>query len=161
MVLGETLEFTHAFFPGYRFARVEEKNGWVFGRKNEGYIAIFSGNGYRWQQEGEYAGSDLIADGRKNAWVVEMGRKATHGSFDEFIQSISGAPLTVRGLNVSYESPSLGRVESGWRGPLRIEGKTVATSEYGRYENPSCSAAFANDVIKIRHGEEELELGCR
>ena len=161
VVIGETLEFTHAFFPRDRFDRVEEKSGWVFGEKGDGFIALRSRNDCRWEEEGEYAGQDLVAEGRSNAWLVEMGRRSDYGSFDEFVRRISEAPVSFRGLAVRYDSPSLGRVEAGWRGPLRIDGKAVSTSDFGRYENPSCTAAFASNVLKIRHGEEELELSHR
>ena len=158
VLLDETLEFTHAFFPADRFDVVVEKKGWVFGQKGDGYIALYSGNGYRWQDEGEYEGRELIAEGRSNAWLVEMGREATHGSFDEFVEKIATAKLNVRGLKVTYESPSLGRVDAGWSGPMRVAGEEIPTRDYRRYDNPACRVEFAAETVEINYGGKSLAL---
>lgn len=159
VLVDEVLEFTHAFFPRERFDRVEECDGWIFGEQGDGFIALYSQNGYQWQEEGEYAGQELIAEGRRNIWLVEMGRRADSGSLDAFIEKISNAPLDFQGLKMAYESPSLGCVRAGWKGGLEIDGKTAPTSGYKRYDNPACEAEFAADAISIRHGGEKLKLG--
>ncbi|TQV67235.1 hypothetical protein FKG94_25925 [Exilibacterium tricleocarpae] len=158
LLLKEILDFTHAFFPRQRFDRVVEQGGWVFGEKKDGFIALYSGNGYRWQQEGEYSDAELIAPGRRNIWVVEMGRRAQHGSFEMFIDSISSADIVAEGLNVRYCSPSQGPISAGWSAPLRVEGKTVSISDYKRYDNPSCTAEFGTAEINIAYGGEKLSL---
>jgi hypothetical protein len=158
VVLAQTLEFTHAFFPSERFDRVVEKNGWLFGEKNGAYIALYSGNGYHWQEQGEYSGQEVIAQGRNNAWIVEMGREATAGSFDQFIDKVASAKLSVRFLRVKYQSPSLGQVEAGWSGPMRVEGEEVETGDYPRYDNPACQAEFAATEIDINYGESAYQV---
>ena len=158
VVLAQTLEFTHAFFPADRFDQVVEKNGWVFGRKNDGYLAIYSGNGYRWQDEGEYAGQELIAEGRNNAWVVEMGRKAIDDSFEKFVKRIAAADLHIDGSRVIYHSPSLGCVRAGWSGALQIAGEIINTDTYKRYDKAACEAEFAAEVIDISFGGASLKL---
>lgn len=158
VVIRETLEFTHAFFPRERFDRVLERSGWVFGEKAAGFIALYSGNGYHWQEEGEYAGQELVAPGRKNAWLVEMGRRAEYESFDEFVHQVSSAALRIKGLNVEYDSPSLGRVSAGWRGALVVAGEAKTTADYPRYQNPSCNAEFGAVEINIDYRGESLNL---
>lgn len=158
IVLEQTLAFTHAFFPAQRFDRVTEKNGWLFGKKNNGYIAICSGNGYRWQDEGEYKNLEVIAEGRNNAWLVEMGRKTQYGSFDDFVTRVAGAKCAINGLRVNYESPSVGHIVAGWSGPMRVDGKTVATRDYRRYDNPACQTEFASDKVVINYKGQSLTL---
>lgn len=158
VVIGQTLEFTHAFFPRDRFDRVVEQAGWVFGEKGDGFIALYSGNSYHWQDNGEYAGQELIAEGRKNVWLVEMGRRGDFRSFDEFVQNIATAPLRISGLNIEYESPSLGLVTTSWKGALKIRGREQATDNYPRYDNPSCRAEFGSDRIEIEHHDQVLTL---
>lgn len=153
VVLSQTLEFTHAFFPRDRFDSVIEKNGWLFGEKNGGYIALYSSNSYRWQKEGEYKGQEVIADGRSNAWLVEMGREGQYGSFEKFIEQITAASLNINGLKVCYESPSVGKVEASWSGVMKVAGEPVSTRDYPRYENPACQADFATNEIAVRLDE--------
>ena len=40
--------FTHAWLPKDKFDEVVEKNGWIFARKGEGYLALRSQNPYFW-----------------------------------------------------------------------------------------------------------------
>jgi len=157
-VMDEVLPFTHAFFPKARFDEVVERDGWVFGRKGDGYIALYSQNGYRWQTEGEYADQELIADGMQNIWLTEMGRKETHGSFAEFGQKICTAALEISGQNIRYDSPSLGRFQTGWKRGLRVAGESISIKDYKRYENPSSVTEFDADTIKIQYGAKTYTL---
>lgn len=158
ILLNQTLMFTHAFFPRDRFDRVTEKNGWVFGQKNGGYIALYSKNGYQWKTEGEYKNKELLAKGKKNIWVVEMGREETHGLFDTFVESVGSAELKFGGLNVSYRSPSMGQVSIGWNKQLKVDGLRINTREYKRYDNISCAASFGCKKINIRYQDDTLDL---
>ena len=160
LVLAKILDFTHAFFPKERFEEVREVNGWVFGKSGNGYIGIYSKNGYRWQTEGEYAEQELIAQGKKNIWITEVGRKETHGSFDDFVQAVSGAKLHFGGgLSVTYSSAYAGKISTGWRKPLTVNGVKTSIKNYKRYDNPTCQADWLDNTIRISDGEIfELKL---
>ncbi len=149
---------THAFFPKDKFDDVAETNGWVFGRKGNGYIALYSQNGYRWQTEGKDKDAEIIADGKRNIWLCEMGREDTHGSFTEFRKSIAAARLDFAGMNVSYHSPSRGDVRFGWRGEFRVGGKITPLRNPLRYDNPYSKTDFDPKTIEIRKGDEWLRL---
>ena len=151
VVLQKILEFTHAFFPKDRFDKVVEKNGWIFGKKGNGYIALYSSAQTKWQDTGEYKDQELIAQGRKNIWITEMGREDVDGSFDEFIKKIAEAQISVKGLNVKYLSPSVGLVETGWRKGLKVDNKNISTKDYQRYDNPACNTEFESDRIEISY----------
>jgi hypothetical protein len=152
------LFFSHAWFPRDAFDEVIEKDGWIFGRKEDGYIALYSQNGYRWQTEGPDAGSEIICDSRKNIWISELGRNETDGEFLDFIEKISSAKIRFSRMKVRYHSLTLGRVEFGWRGPLTQNGKRVLLSGYPRYENPYTEAKFPPEEILIRLGKHSLRL---
>lgn len=158
IAMQQTLGFTHAFFPAERFDRIVEQNGWIFGLKNDGYIALYSSNSYRWQDEGEYQGREIIVEGRKNVWVVEMGRKARFGSFENFVKQINEAPISSSVLKVNYTSPSVGPVAASWNKPLNVDGKKVDLTEYKRYQNASCHAEFGSDTISISHSGESYQV---
>ncbi|UCD58450.1 MAG: hypothetical protein JSV16_04865 [Candidatus Hydrogenedentota bacterium] len=150
--------FTHAYFPKDKFDEVVEKKKWLFGKKGSAYIALYSRNGYRWQERGKDRNAEIIADGKKNIWLCEMGREEAQGSFREFQESVSKAKLTFRGMNVSYHSPTCGKVEFGWRGGFRINGKRVPLRNHLRYDNPYSQTEFDPEIIEIRKGKEWLRL---
>ena len=159
--LTNRLLFTHAWFPQGHFDEVVEKNGWILGRKGDGYIALYSQNGYHWQTEGEDADREVIAPGSRNIWICEMGRKASDGEFAQFVEKICGASLTFRGQTVSYHSPSRGVIEFGWRGPLKRNGAPVKMDGYPRYENPYSRAAFPPEEVNIEHNGSWLKLDLK
>ncbi len=154
------LFFTHAWFPREKFDEIRERGGWVFGRRGEGYIALYSRNGHAWNDEGDdkAEASELIAPGRKNIWICEMGRKQDSGSFDDFIKKIDDAGLSFRGDSVRYVSPSLGLVEFGWSLSFRINGVKHELRGYGRYENRYVNAPFPPAEVRLSLGKRRLVL---
>ena len=43
------LDYTHAYFPQERFDEVVQQNGWTFGRKGNGYVALWSWRPMQWR----------------------------------------------------------------------------------------------------------------
>lgn len=153
------LHFTHAWLPRDRFDEVIEQNGWILARQGNGYLALRSQQPYHWQSEpGEDHGREVVAPGKRNVWICELGRHAVDGEFDDFVRRIVGAELLFRRLHVRYHSPSQGRLEFGWRGPLRRDGKVVPLGDYPRYDNPYTQVGFPANKIVIRHDGHWLEL---
>lgn len=155
------LFFTHAWFPRDKFDEVVEKNGWIFGRKDDGYIALYPRNGYKWQLEGEDKKCEIISDGIKNIWICEMGRKVSDGNFNEFVKKIVEAKLLFKRTKVIYYSPSQGRINFGWRGPLKQNGNKVKLHNYSRYNNPYSQAHFPPEEITIECGNHSLKLNLK
>ena len=115
--------------------------------------------GRRWQTEpGEDKDRELIVDGRKSVWICELGHRATDGEFAEFVERIAAAPVEVSDLQVTYESPSQGRLEFGWTGPLMQKDVAVALRDYPRYDNPFAQAEFPAERVTFRHGDHRLTL---
>jgi hypothetical protein len=166
---------THAYFPRGEFDELAERALWLFGRVGGGYLALRSMNGGAWKapdlemyrrlyrNDAAFDPSgirpyDYSARGHANVWVCELGEERTHGSFADFVDSISAAELSgdVRGF--SYRSPSLGLVETGWGRGLRVEGKEIRIRDYPRYENPYCVAPFDSSSFDIRCAGRRLRL---
>lgn len=158
ILLEKILSFTHAFFPQQRFDKTAEKNGWLFGLKNEGYIALRSMNTYHWQNEGIYAGNEIVSKGRKNIWIVEMGNKNQYNSFNNFIDKVSKSEINYKRLNVKYKSPSQGEISVGWNKKLRVKGIVIETDEYKRYDNSTSKTTFGSDEILIAYKDEKIRL---
>ncbi len=152
------LFYTHAWFPRDQFDEVAERDGWIFGRCGDGYAALRSRNSYRWREEGPDAEKEVIADGKTNIWICEMGRKKTDRSFEKFMERICAAPIRFKGESVVYESPSQGEVRFGWRGKFKQNGENVQLHDYPRYDNPYVQAEFPPGPITIGLGKEKLVL---
>lgn len=152
------LFFTHAWFPRDQFDEIREDNDWIFGRKDDGYIAIKSRNKSYWASDGDDKGKEIIANGAENIWICELGRKADFGSFDSFIEKVGSAQLSFAGKAVVFQSPSQGNLKFGWTEPLAVDGKTVSLKDYPRYHNPYCQADFAANEILIEQGRHQLLL---
>lgn len=155
--------FTHAYFPRWAFDEVVEipsdnGGGWIFGRKDDGYVGLYCYLPYEWQREGVDADQEIISLGRENIWICQMGRKAIDGEFEDFVDSVSGSEIKVDELDVEYNSPGSGKMEFGWRGPLKVNGEEISLRDHPRWDNPYCNAPFDAEKITIEHEGMELEL---
>jgi hypothetical protein len=157
----DAFPFSHAYFPKAAFDEVAERGHWVFGRKGEGYIGLFSQHPLTWHEDQHAETRALIelrADSPANAWIVEMGEASHWDSFAQFVEAVSSAPVSVDGLEATYHSPTLGVVEFGWHSPLRVEGAEVELHNYPRFDNPYCQAEFGTGKARISYQGEIYNL---
>ena len=165
------LFFTHAWLPKDKFDEVIEKNGWIFARKDDGYLALRSQNPYFWNTEGEQEkhnftfgnfaedmDREIIADGAQNIWICQLGRKEDDGRFEQFVEAISLAEVVYNGQNIEYRAPGIGQVRFGWEGALSVDGKEIQLDHYPRYDNPYVQADFDTTKIQVKAGEHVLDL---
>jgi hypothetical protein len=153
--------FSHAYFPRDAFDEVIERDHWVFGRTGEGYIGLYSHHPLRWlvdQFDDTHPTIELRAGAPTNAWIVELGDQANWNSFSTFVEGVSGAPVAMTGLDVTYHSPSVGLMHFGWHSPLRVGGDAVALHNYPRFHNPYCQAEFASRHYTIQYGDQTYHL---
>ncbi|MBN1624346.1 MAG: hypothetical protein JW903_08245 [Clostridia bacterium] len=169
---------THAYISQEFLDEIVEKDGWVFGRKENGFFAIRPLSGYTsWAPAdpayNPYMGLnkeddegnpiivkdyEYIATGRSNVWVCEMGSESEHGSFDVFIKRFESAKLEGDVFGFRYVSPSLGEMETGWSRPFIVSGKEIRTDYQVRYDNPWCRADRGVLDIEISDGDNTLKL---
>jgi hypothetical protein len=150
--------FTHAYFPTWAFEEVVEKEGWVFGRAGDGYVALYSNQPYEWITEGPDADQEIIAPGYQNVWICQMGRSSVDGSFEDFIASISNAELEINRLEVKFDSPGNGLVEFNWKDSLVVDGEEIPLHDNPRWDNPYIQAAFGSLVYEIEFEGMKLTL---
>jgi len=165
--------FTHAWLPKDRFDEVVEKDGWIFARKDDGFLALRSQNPYFWntkdtkekdfafRQDEEDFDREVIAPGKQNIWLCQLGRKEDDGSFEQFVEAISLAELVFSGQNVEYRSPGNGHVRFGWDQALSVDNVEIPLYGYPRYDNPYVQAKFDPNEIKVSAGEHELFLNWK
>ena len=170
---------THAYFPEAHFDEVVRAGKWTFGRKDEGYIALYSRRGVGWRDpasqpevfENEGLNFDLAAPFQsQNAWIIEMGSQSESGSFEEFQAAISAAYVDAQpeadadgdgfadGFRVTYLSPSQGLITFGWNDPLVVDGEEIPLSDYPRFDNPFVQADFGETRYWVSDGEHHLLL---
>ena len=163
-------EETHAYFPVAHFDEVVRAGNWTFGRKDDGYVALYSWRDVAWRggqpEVFENAGLDfdLVAEGgADNVWVVECGRLADWpGGFAAFQAAFTDASVTVTptedAFDVTFTSPSRGVVELGWEGPIVVGGAPHALSDYPRFDNPFVQTEFGETKYQISYDESSLLL---
>jgi len=150
--------YTHAYFPKDAFDEWLQAGNWTFGRKGDAYVGLYSLNPVRWAEGEPESAYELIADGRSNVWICELGSRGEWGGFDEFVEALSVAQVSVDGLSVVYESPSAGTVRMSWDGPMTVDGVVVNPEPYARFDNEFIRHEFGSKVYEFRRGTSRLEL---
>ncbi|MFZ4516829.1 MAG: twin-arginine translocation signal domain-containing protein [Microthrixaceae bacterium] len=163
--------YTHAYFPQDRFDEVVETAGWVCGRKGDAYVALWSERPTQWRTydpatyatDGMTRPFDLLAPGgADNAWVVEVGRAADHGSFAAFVAAVAAAaPSVVRSpgrIDVTYVSPSEGELRFGTQGGFTVKGAASPLRDHPRHSSPWAEQCANGEGFDISDGEVRLQL---
>lgn len=172
------LPYTHAYFPQERFDEVVQAGGWTFGRRADGYVALWSWRPTHWRTyddpgiftHGLTQSFDLVADGGPdNTWITQVGDAATFGSFAEFRAAVLGRavqvsprPATAAGLpggfDVAWDSPTEGPLTFGTTAPLTVKGAVEPIDSYPRYDNPWSHTPFDSSTVKIADRSSVLVL---
>lgn len=168
---------THAYFPHAHFDEVVQSGPWTFGRKGDGYVALYSLRPTEWRsgqpEVFENAGLpfDLVAPGSaQNVWIIECGSRSEWGRFEAFRGAIESASVITTpiadqdadglpdGHHVVYASPSQGEVEFSWHGPLIVDGHEVPLADYPRFDNPFVETALGETRYDVSDGRHHLVL---
>ncbi len=161
--------YSHLYFPKHEMDETVEKNGYIFGRRGNGYIAVKSLLPGYWEKkdpdlfrslyrdawEEHYAKAqdyEYVAQGHANVWAVEMGSKAENGSFEAFMAGFAADALQGDSHHCTFVSPSQGTLRFGWTCPLTVNGEEICIHGYPRYSNAFCEAAFDAPEITVRAG---------
>ncbi|MAS36775.1 MAG: hypothetical protein CL610_22410 [Anaerolineaceae bacterium] len=154
----DSFPFNHAYFPRDAFDEVIERGNWVFARKGDGYIGLYSQHPLRWLADENNRHIELRADAPDNIWVVEMGDREQWQDFALFADALTTTPVQCDGLNVTYTSPTVGEVRFGWHGAFQVAGAEVDLHNYARFDNPYCQAEFGTKQYQIRYDGEEAVM---
>jgi hypothetical protein len=165
--------FTHAWLPKDKFDEVTEQNGWIFTRKGDGYLALYSQNPYFWNDEdtksdefkirkyNEDFRREVIVKSSQNIWICQMGRRSEDGAFTEFVEKFSTANVVCNGLTVNFQSPGIGEIKFGWNDALQVNGIEIALDNFPRYDNPFVQAEYDPSEIKVSGYAHQLHLDWR
>jgi len=157
-LLGEP-PYTHAYFPRWAFNEWDRIGNWVFGRRNDGFIGLYSYNPIEWKSSYE-----LRAEGKKNVWIIELGSIADSefDSYENFITKLINAKIQISvnsmGCEILYISPSQGRMKINWEGALMIDDQESDLGGYERFNNPYCDQKFGTMKTEITFNGKSLIL---
>lgn len=152
---------THAWFPRARFDEVRERGPWVCARKGKGYVALFSAVQASWIGT---AGEELVAHGTRNAWICQVGREAEDGSFADFVDAVTRAPLDVQNLSgggpltVEYDAPGVGLLRTSWGGASTLGGAPLHAADFPRFDSPYAQHAWGEERFEVRCAGAALTL---
>jgi hypothetical protein len=187
---------TQAWFPTQFFDDVQppaldeswlpERDGggtWVFGRKGDGYVALYSARRVKWVRDRRFeddpeggsipdrtafTSTKLRADDGSNIWVCAIGSKARYASFDAFMRAIRGARLEVGGigspnqLHCTFEMPAGTTAASGgyrlelfYEDGARVDGQPLAVNDFPRFENKYVAGAKPG---RVNWGEKAYRI---
>ena len=147
---------TIAVFRRDAFDEVTQDKGWTFGRKGKGYVALWSRAPVTWSKDGVLGGEGLVAPGRKNVWVCQMGREKVDGPFAAWTRRIAAAAIESTDASVKYQAPGAGEVTFAWTGPLRVAGREIPLGDYPRFDNPFVKAPYGGSRYEITHAGHRL-----
>jgi len=149
---------TLAVFHRTGFDEVVQKKNWTFARKDHAYLALWSKASTTWSQKEVLGGEGLVAEGRQNIWLCQLGREAIDGTFASWMEQIAKATIKVDGLSITYGAPGIGVISFGWDGPLRVNGRDEPLADYGRFDNPYCVLPYGSSRYEIAHAGHHLVL---
>lgn len=151
---------TYAVLRRALFDGVIQKGRWTFARKGHAYLALASLQPTAWSDQGVLGGDGLIAEGRQNIWICQLGREAIDGPFSAWTEKISAAPISFAPstLAVDYDAPGVGRITFGWEVPLRIDSRAEPLSDYARFDNPYCLSPYGSGRYEITHAGRRLVI---
>ena len=119
---------THAWFPKAAFepgsvvqrgANCNDDDGlWTFGKVGDSYVGLFSAHPPEWTTSGPYANQELIANGLRNIFILQVGSKTEFGSFSNFVKRVSQARIHISGLDLVTAGNVAGGVAGAGTGAL-------------------------------------------
>lgn len=134
---------THCHFNTRKFDEVFAKDGWTFGRKGDGYVAIHSTVPHTLNTQGNYAGRELVCPGNEVIWLAECGSQEEDGSFETFMERITTAQKWQDDKGYHFNSPQSGLIEFGLTEGYTVDHVDVPIEQYTA-KNPYLTSRFGS-----------------
>jgi hypothetical protein len=148
---GDPMGRTHAWFPVAHLDEWAQRGSWTAGRVGDGYVALATDGGATLARSGPDAWQELYPAGRGAAWVCTVGRRAVHGTFQEFLASLAEPDFTADRVAVALPGGHL--LELPWTGPFTVDGQPADLDGDGR---PLAWPQVDNPACRLAHGATEM-----
>lgn len=149
---------THCFFEQSRFDEVRFEGNWVFARVNRGYVGIYSQHHIIVGNYGQYAGRELICYAPENTWIVECGREAEWGFFNNFVRTLKDTRIEEDKGVLIYFSPSIGKFVTGWEVVPTVNDIPIQIYEYPLVDSAWAHSDFGSGKMVLHYGDERKEI---
>ncbi|WP_207783875.1 hypothetical protein [Micromonospora globispora] len=144
---------THAWFPIAHLDEWATRGVWTAGRVGSGYVALATAGGAVPVTSGPEAWQALRPAEAGTAWVCTVGRRATHGTFEEFLASL--AEPRFDSDRVRFTPPGGPDLDLSWAAPFQVDGRPVDLDGDGR---PEAKLQIDNLACRLRHGDDEMVI---
>lgn len=168
------LHRTHAWFPKDKFDEFDKRRGsnlhgawgvtsegtWIFGRKGDAYVGLYSNEGY--DNDGP---TDFVASGSwTNVFVCQVGNAKEFGTFANFKNQLTAARIYIHYPRVGdwspvycgYDIPGKGRLELHYGDNPKLNGQAFSVHDFERYENNYTSVPWMLPSMGVRHAGFKL-----
>ena len=151
----DLLDYTHAYFPKTEFDTVVMDKNYVFGKKEETYIAFIGTNELYYRSD---AKDDIIQEGKKVFWITEVGSRSEDASFFDFISRVKNNKINfdLDELDLVYHSKGK-QYSLKFGGDFKIDEKIIDTN-YKRYDSPYIQANKKAGILKFELNGKSLFL---
>lgn len=121
-----------------------DTGAWIFGRVGDGYVALYSAQKPEWTTSGDWKDYEIVAEGKRNIFILQVGSKDQFGSYINFKRQVLSARIHVNGLHwgpadfqCSYDIPGGERLELHYdENQVRYAGRRFSDDNFPRFENP-------------------------
>jgi endonuclease/exonuclease/phosphatase family metal-dependent hydrolase len=144
---------------------------WIFGKAKEGggFIGLYSGQHPVITQDGDWARKEIVAEGKRNIFIIQIGNADEFGSYARFKERVLNARIHINGLHwqpsdfeCSYDIPGGSRLELHYDDDqVRYAGAQVSDDEHPRFDNPYARVAWQQNRYVIEHGGHSLTHDIR
>jgi hypothetical protein len=157
---GENHPHIDGFFPKNLDERIISPDGWIFCKARNTYIAFYPFKEYEWIEE--EVNFRLRSRVLRNGVILEAGREADFGSFDNFVKCFSDlkphVEETARAIQVTYTSCGGDTLYFEYDGKRTVNGNDVHLDEYGLFGGPYLKSDRGSGVLEIRYGGKKRIL---
>lgn len=144
---------THAWFPLAHTDEWRQAGDWIAARRGDGYVALATDGGVRIAATGPDANAELLPAGSGRAWVCTIGRRATDGTFGDFVAALGSPEWS--GLAVAYRTRHGSALALDWDGPFTVDGRPADLDADGRV---TTSCHVDNPLCRVRAGDPEMTI---
>jgi hypothetical protein len=152
------LDYSHAYFPTIEFDEYSILGNTVFGRKEDGYIALTAANGLQMVTTGKHAYREIRSPGRRNIWVCQMGSSAQDGDYQTFQSSVMKSNPFFGELQVDFTTIRGDTFSFGWETPFMYNKVQQSLTGYAHFENTYTTAELDSAQMDITDGNFLLRL---
>jgi len=163
---------THIWWPEKDFEESLERRQhganvdgvWFFGRKGKGYIGIFSAqHDSSLQNTGTWAHQEILCDGLRNVFVVQVGNEEDYGPFSDFVETCVRVRINVSkgvfspllpftNVQCSYDMPHGRRLSVTYDDEWPYyHGSPFSDDDFPRFSNPYVQASWNARQYTISH----------